>query len=208
MPFLFPLLAPLIAEVAPSLVQMATGSETAGRIAASILPEIGRATGLPVSTGGELASAISALRNDPAAFDRVAAEIRAVEAQEFEALLRDRADARARDVEVRRQNGGRNLEASLFMAAIVAMLVGAVAAMIFVPMSEAAAALLGQIAAGLLTIVVAISGFFWGSSAGSKAKDIQLGALASLARPAEPPAPRAGPMQPVQDPGDRPSLRP
>jgi len=206
---LLPLLSPLIAEVAPGLVRMATGSDSAGRVAGAILPEIGRATGLPVSSAGEVSAAIRALKEDPAAFERVAAEIRAVEAQELEALLLDRQDARARDLEIRRMNGGANREATLLMVAIFALMVGAYAAMIFAPgLSAPAEAALSALANGLLPIIAAIAAFYWGSSRGSKAKDAELAGIASGRPRASPDVgmpilPRAGRMEPVVEPGDR-----
>lgn len=203
---LLPLLAPLIGEVAPALARMATGSETAGRVVGEILPAIGRATGLPVSSAGDVSAALSALRADPAAFERVAAEIRAVEAQELEALLRDRQDARARDVEVRKAAGGGNRRADLLIAAIVALLVAGVAALIFVPdMAQEAKGLLVALGGGLAKSLYDVVAFEFGSSRGSKEKD---GQIAALSRPSPdmgiPITPRAGPMAPIFEPEDRP----
>lgn len=196
-----PLLAaliPIVASVAPTLVQLLTGSERAGRIAESAADIVGEVTGVDVrapAAAGRTAEALA----DPAVRAELQRRLAELEAAEVAQILEDRADARRRDVELRRLTGGENRRADQLLWAIVALLVATLAANVGIgvwvtqegPHLTAAVGLLGTAAGFLLRGLSSALDFEFGSSRGSKEKDH---AIASLTG-GPPPTPIAGPLR-------------
>lgn len=204
---LLPLLSPLIGEVAPRLLGAVTGSERAETAAAAILPALGQAAGFPITSTVEAARAVEAIRADPARMALASADLRAIE----EAHFRDLADARARDLAVRRMAGGENRRADVLILAVVVLLVACLGAMVWIgvavqvetPHLAAATGLLGTAAGFLLRGLSSALDFEFGSSRGSKDKSAEIAAMRAPDM-GIPISPRAGPMAPVVEPGDRP----
>lgn len=201
---LLPILAPLIAEAAPRLLGAVTGSERAETAARAIIPALGQAAGFPIQSADDAARAVAAIHADPQRYAMASADLRAIE----EAHLRDTADARARDLEVRRLAGGENRRADALLLAVVVLLVACLGAMVAIgvfvevetPHLAAATGLLGTAAGFLLRGLSSALDFEFGSSRGSKDKSAEIAAM----RAPEVTIPRPAPMAPVVEPGDRP----
>ena len=212
---LLPLLSPLIGEVAPRLLGAVTGSERAETAAAAILPALGQAAGFPITSPVEAARAVETIRADPARLALASADLRAIE----EAHFRDLADARARDLAVRKMSGGENRRADLLLVSVVALLVACLGAMVWIGVSvavetphlAAATGLLGTAAGFLLRGLSSALDFEFGSSRGSKEKDARLAPRAAPDRGNDPRSfresfsapPSAAPMRPIEEPEDR-----
>lgn len=194
LPLLAAAVIPVVAQLAPTLVQLLTGSDRAERIARSAAEIVGEVTGVPVRSSADATRAAEALA-DPAMRAEAQRRLAELEAAEIAQHLTDRADARDRDVQVRRLTGGENRRADALLWSIFALLVAVLAANVAIgvwvtqegPHLTAAVGLLGTAAGFLLRGLSSAIDFEFGSSRGSKAKD---DALASLA--AAPPSPTAG----------------
>jgi hypothetical protein len=187
----FPLaLLPIIASAAPALIGLITGSPRAEAVSKSVVDVVEAATGVTVSDEASAARAAAALKEDPEAWAAFQREALAIQAAETQALLADRADARARDIEVRRLEGGGNRRADALLWAIVALLVSVLAANVAIgvwvreegPHLTAAVGLLGTAAGFLLRGLSSALDFEFGSSRGSKEKSAQLDKM--LGKPA------------------------
>jgi hypothetical protein len=194
-------LIPLLAGVAPTLVALLTGSDRAGRIAESAAAIVGEVTGVPVRSAADAAEAAEALA-DPTTRAELQRRLAELEAAEVAQLLEDRADARARDVAVRRLNGGENRQTEQLVWVIVVLLVATLGANVAIgvwaqeggPHLTAAVGLLGTAAGFLLRGLSSVLDFHFGSSVGSRGKDDAIASLAA-ARPEPPATPIAGPLR-------------
>lgn len=182
-------LLPVIAEAAPRLVEAVTGSSRAGMMTQAVTGAVSAATGLPVRTAAQAEEAMRALKASPEAMAEAIAALRDVET----AYLADVQDARARDIEIRRMNGGQNVTANWVAGAVFVGFFGSHAAMLLPDLTATAEASLANLSAGLMPIVGGIVGFFFGSSRASKDKDAVIsGLMAPPATPRDLPVGRKG----------------
>lgn len=160
-----------LANFAPSLIKLFTGSDKAEQVAESVVGIAKQVTGK--DTGEQ---ALQTLQADP---DKVIEFRRAVLAQQADlekAYLQDRQDARARDVELRKA-GQTNTRADLMVAAVTVGLIACLFVLIHYQHT-----IPGEVV-GILSTIAGIFGaclkdafaFEFGSSRGSKNKDEILG---------------------------------
>lgn len=156
-------------------------------------PVVGTLIGGPAggAIGGLVASilgvdaepeAVRQALKDPEAFVKIR-ELELAHARELQALaikaeadrLRDIQSARARDVQVRQINGGRNIRADILAVTAIAGLVGLCAALLFVDIPDGPARdVLLLLGGGLLTLTKEVFSYEFGSSRGSAIKSEQL----------------------------------
>ena len=162
-----------LAQFAPSLIKLFSGSDKAADLAEHVVDVAKTITGAP---DGE--RAIKALQQDPGRvlMFREAIGMQMVDLEK--AYLADRADARDRDIEVRKLSGG-NLRADLAVLAVVLGLVACLVVLVYfqddIP---------GEVV-GIISTIAGIFGaclkdyfsFEFGSSRGSKEKDELLSSL-------------------------------
>ena len=115
-------IAMALSQFAPSVVKWISGSDKAADAAYTI---VGIAEAV---TGKSGADAVAAMQADPAAVLEFRAKLVAIEADLDRAYLADRADARARDIEIIKA-GRNNTRADLMVAGAVAGLLGCLAAL-------------------------------------------------------------------------------
>lgn len=166
---LVPLALQLAGLVGPDLVRWVAG-DTAGKVAGEVVAIAKQATG---TASGE--DALEALRADPQTVLAFREAVLAHEARLEGLYLADRADARARDVELARL-GRRNRRADVMVCMDVIGLVACVGAMVYVKVRLPEASsdilpLLGAIAAYFGLSLRDAHAFEFGSSRGSKDKD-------------------------------------
>jgi hypothetical protein len=157
-----------LAQFAPSLVKLITGSDQAADVAGKVVDIAKSVTG---TESGE--AALAAIQADP---NKVLEFRQAVSAQQVDlekAYLADRGDARAHDSEVRKMNSGHNYRADM---AVMAVVVGLIACLYVLVQFK------GQMpgeAVGILSTIAGILGsclkdyfaFEFGSSRSSREKD-------------------------------------
>lgn len=186
-----PFLIPLVASVAPALVSRLAGPGS-GRVAAAVADAVREIAGVDPAAPDGAEAALAAIRADP----RLAAELRARLAElalaETEALLADRADARARDVALVAATGAPSRRADVMLIAAFSAVVAIAGVMFLLSLSATSenSALVNMLV-GFLT---GIGGMFarnigtafdfeFGSSRSSREKDGRLAGLASRAEP-------------------------
>jgi hypothetical protein len=162
-------LIPIVAQAAPALVRLLTRSDRAGRIAESVVGVIEEATGAPARTEEEALAAVQRLAGDPAAMERLRATLAGMALREAELEQADRADARERDVEVRRVEGGSNRRADMLIAVVVLGLVGCGVGMVWAA-DEITRTFLAGCGGALLKMLSDAFAFEFGSSRGSADK--------------------------------------
>lgn len=178
-----PFLIPLITSVAPALVRLASGSDRAEAVARSVGEAVERATGIRPETPEQATDARRLLEQDPALAAGFAEEMRRIEVQEVELLLRDRREARRRDVEVRRLTGGANTRANVMLVSAFAAIVAIAAVLVLLNVYgvDAQGEQL-QFTGAIVGFLTGVGGMFarnigsafdfeFGSSRGSRTKD-------------------------------------
>jgi len=100
-PLLVPIGLALIRKLAPQIVGMVTGSSRAEEIATTVVESVSTATGMTIASAQDADAAMTALAADPALLAKVKSQMLEIAAAEHEAVMKDRASARERDVAVR-----------------------------------------------------------------------------------------------------------
>ena len=178
-------LIPIALRVAPSLINLITGSDKAEEITQKTVDVVSAVTGIDVGTPDGAQRAADALESDPALMADMTMRLRAIESDEVQALLADRRDGRNRDIEVRKLNNGRNTRADVMLAGAFIALIGCVAGSIWMAFSigldsvqvQLTFGLLNTISGFLMKILSDAFSFEFGSSRGSKEKSAQLDRL-------------------------------
>lgn len=175
---MLPALIPaIVASLAPMLVRMATDSPRAAAITEKVAGAVLATTGAYASDAAAVGQALA----DPATAAALSQRLAEIEREEMQALLDDRANARSRDLEVRRIEGGGNRRADMLIVVVVALMVAAGVAMFWAP-DEATRSLLAGAIGMLLKMLSDAFGFEFGSSRGSA--DKQRTIEAAIAGPA------------------------
>lgn len=173
-PLLVPIGLALIRELAPQIVGMVTGSERAEQIAGDVVEAVGAATGQTIRTAGEAEAAMAALAADPELLAQVRLRMLDIAAAEHDAVMKDRASARERDVAVR--GLAPNWRANIMLIAVTAGLVLCVWLSFAYPEApQTAAAMIPIIVGAFLKMMGDAFAFEFGSSRGSadKSKTIE-----------------------------------
>ena len=168
-------IAMALAQFAPSLVKLITGSDKAADVAGKVVDIAKTVTG--TSTGE---AALAAIQADPNKVLEFRQAVGAQQADLEKAYLADRVDARAHDTEVRKMNAGHNYRADL---AVMAVVVGLIACLYVLVQFK------GQMpgeAVGILSTIAGILGsclkdyfaFEFGSSRSSREKDETISKMA------------------------------
>lgn len=163
-----------LAQFAPSIIKLITGSDKAEAVAGSVIEIAKTVTGADTPN-----AALTAIQADP---DKIIAFRLAIAAQQSDlekSYLADVSDARKRDIDVRKLAGGTNLRADLAVLAVVAGLI----ACLFV-LVQYKASIPGEVV-GILSTVAGIFGsclkdyfsFEFGSSRSSQNKDATISNL-------------------------------
>jgi hypothetical protein len=169
---LIPIALEIAKLAAPGLIKHLTGSDQAGAVADRVIDAAQAITGTAAPD-----AALAKLRADPALVLQFHAKALELESQQELALLKDRSDARSRDVELRRL-GYHNARADWMVLLDVLGLVVCIAAIIF---------LRADLSGEVITLLTTIATYFglslrdahqfeFGSSRGSREKDQMLGA--------------------------------
>ncbi|MGM0586604.1 MAG: hypothetical protein ACQEUZ_18320 [Pseudomonadota bacterium] len=178
-----PFLIPLVTSVAPALVKLATGSDRAEEVARSVSGAVERITGVTPDTPDKAREAMRLIEADPQLHVQLTQELRAIESAELEMMLKDRQDARSRDIALRRLTGGRNLRANIMLGlAFLAIIAIAVVLMLLNLGSEGQSGQQLQFTGAIIGFLTGVGGMFarnigsafdfeFGSSRGSKDKD-------------------------------------
>ena len=176
----FPLLG-LALQAAPSLISMITGSDKAEAGAKKVIDVVSTLTGIDASTADGAQRAAEAIEADPALLAQFTLQMRAVEADELKAMMKDRQDARKYSIRMAEMGGGQNWRANIMIVGAFLTLIGCVAGVFYVAQSELNALQTSMIQGPLGVIigfVVKVLGdafaFEFGSSRGSKQKTAQL----------------------------------
>jgi hypothetical protein len=161
-----------LAQFGAPLIARWLGGKKAGETAQRIVDSASALTG-----HSELADIKQALTADPALFARFQGDMMRLDAELEEKQLADRADARARDMGLRKL-GRANYRADILALGAFITLAGLVSAMLFIPLpSGGTRDLLMLLAGALVAIVKDVYAFEFGSSRGSKEKQTLLSAL-------------------------------
>jgi hypothetical protein len=166
MPFPIAAAIELAAEFGPGLVRWIAG-EKAGDVANEVADIAERVTGTD-----DASAAAKAMRENPQLALEFRKQADEIEQRELDAYMKDRRNARARDVAIR-QSGQRNSRADLMVAGAGAILIACLVALV-----SYKADLPGE-AVGIISTIAGIAGaclkdafsFEFGSSRGSKEKD-------------------------------------
>lgn len=161
-------LALALAQYAPSIMRFLGAGESSTQVAEQVA---GIATQVTGATTPE--EALERLRASTEAQERYRMAVLAADERLEAAYLADRASARARDVEVRRVSGGRNVRADVMIVGVVVGLLACLATLVL--WREA---IPGEVV-GIVSTIAGIFGaclrdafqFEFGSSRGSKEKD-------------------------------------
>ena len=163
----------LAAEFLPGLVGKLTGKQ-GERIARAVVDSASEAAGIDAAEKPEQAAA--RLRRDPALL--VQFKARVLEHDETMTALanEDRADARARDAQVRERGRWGNLRADVLALAVVLLLWRIIEALLGgeVPLDGAGRDAVFLLFGAVIALVKDVYQFEFGSSRGSKDKDAQL----------------------------------
>lgn len=168
-------LAMALAQFAPSLIKIFTGSDKAADVADKVIDIAKTVTGAPT---GE--AALNVIQADPGKVLEFRQAIATQQSDLEKAYLADRQDARAHDTEVRKLNSGRNVRADL---AVLAVVVGLIACLVV--MVQYKQQMPGEVV-GILSTIAGIFGaclkdyfaFEFGSSRSSQVKDETIANLA------------------------------
>lgn len=161
-------IAMALAQFAPSLIKLITGSDKAAEVADHV---VGIAKTVTGANSGE--AAVDIMQADP---NKVLEFRQAVSAQQLDlerAYLVDRADARAHDTDVRKLNAGRNVRADLAVLAVVVGLIACLGVMCMYKekMPGEVVGILGTIAGIFGSCLKDYFAFEFGSSRSSREKD-------------------------------------
>lgn len=167
-------IAMALAQFAPSVIKFITGSDKAADVAGHVIDIAKTVTGK--GTGEEALAVITADPNKVLEFRQALA---AQEADMEKAYLADRADARDRDIDVRKLNGGLNVRADLAVLAVVCGLIACLVVMV-----QYKESMPGEVV-GILSTIAGIFGaclkdyfaFEFGSSRSSQTKDATIANL-------------------------------
>ncbi len=168
-------LAMALAQFAPSLIKIFTGSNKAEEVAGKVVDIAKTVTGTDT---GDLA--LAGIKADPNKALEFRQAISAQQADMEKAYLSDRQDARAHDTDVRKLNNGHNVRADL---AVLAVVTGLIACLIV--MVQYKQQMPGEVV-GILSTIAGIFGaclkdyfaFEFGSSRSSQVKDETIANLA------------------------------
>jgi hypothetical protein len=183
------LLAPILAAAAPRLIRLATGSTRAEAVTGAVADAVAEVAGVRPDTPDAAEAARRRLAEDPALTARLAERLRGIEEREFEAALADLADARARDVAIRRLGGGAG-RADVMLGMAFLAIVAIAATLVWLMRQDGADP---QLVGAIIGFLTGVGGMFarnigsafdfeFGSSRGSKAKDAQIESLTRDAR--------------------------
>jgi len=161
-------IAMALAQFAPSLIKIFTGSDKAEEVAGKVIDIAKAVTG--TDTGRD---ALDVLKVDPAAALEFRKTVAAQQVELEKLYLADIADARNRDIEVRKLTGGQNIRADL---AVLAVILGLIACLVV--LTQYKDSVPGEVV-GILSTVAGIFGaclkdyfaFEFGSSRSSREKD-------------------------------------
>lgn len=173
-PLLVPIGLALIRELAPQIVGMVTKSARAEEITASVVDVVAQASGVPIATTQDAEIALSALAADPALLAQVQSQMLDIAAAEHDAVMKDRASARERDVAVRGLQP--NWRANIMLLAVTVGLVTCVGLAFVYPEAPSDARNIVLVVVGaLLKMMGDAFAFEFGSSRGSadKSKTIE-----------------------------------
>lgn len=167
-------IAMTLAQFAPSLIKLFTGSDKAEEIAGKVIDVAKVVTGQP--TGAE---AIEKLRADQALVLKFREAVAAQQADLEKAYLADVQSARARDVEIRKTTGSTNTRADIMVIGAVLGLISCLLVLILFRKD-----IPGEVV-GIISTIAGIFGaclkdafsFEFGSSRGSKDKDAVLASI-------------------------------
>lgn len=167
-------IAMALAQFAPSIIKLITGSDKAADVAGHVV-DIAKA----VTGKGSGEEALAAITADPAKVLDFRQAISEQEADLEKAYLADRADARAHDTDVRKLNNGMNIRADLAVLAVVCGLIACLVVMV-----QYKASMPGEVV-GILSTIAGIFGaclkdyfaFEFGSSRSSQTKDATIANL-------------------------------
>lgn len=167
-------IAMALANFAPSIIKLITGSDKAEAVAGSVI-EIAK-----VVTGTNTPeAALNAITGDPNKVIEFRTAIAAQQVELEKAYLADVGNARNRDIEVRKLSNGTNLRADLAVLAVVVGLISCLVVMV-----QYKASMPGEVV-GILSTIAGIFGaclkdyfmFEFGSSRSSQAKDLTISNL-------------------------------
>lgn len=165
-----------LAQFAPSLIRLISGSDKAGDVAEKVVDIAKTVTG--TDTGEAALSAITCDQNKILEFRQA---VSAQQADLEKAYLADVANARDRDIEIRKIAGGSNMRADLAVLAVVAGLIACLAVLTNYKQSMP-----GEVV-GIISTIAGIFGaclkdyfaFEFGSSRSSRQKDEVISNLSS-----------------------------
>ncbi|HEX5362388.1 MAG TPA: hypothetical protein VFW49_15080 [Fluviicoccus sp.] len=161
-------IAMALGQFAPSIIKLITGSDKAAEVADKVVDIAKTVTG--TDTGEE---ALNAIQADPNKVIEFRMAVLNQEGDLAKAYLADVADARNRDIEVRKLTGGQNIRADL---AVLAVIVGLIACLWV--LMQYKSQMPGEVV-GILSTIAGIFGaclkdyfaFEFGSSRSSRQKD-------------------------------------
>lgn len=181
------MLPALIAALAPVLLPSVTRaasavSPTAEKVAQAAVDAVAAVTGLPIASTDDAARAVAAIQADPALALKLAQQQDETVCRLIEADNADRASARAREVAMAEHGDRTARQIALgimagFLGAVLMIIVGAMAGLSALK-DPALAALIGSVVGQLANLASGVKDYFFGSSAGSKAKTADLTNLA------------------------------
>ncbi len=130
-------LLPIIAAAAPALVSRLVGEGRGGALGAAVSAAVREVTGVDPSAGPEAeARAMAALERDAQAMAALKGRLAELSLAEAEALLADRADARARDVQIVKVLGRENRRADVMLVAAFSAVVGIAGVMFLLSLNK------------------------------------------------------------------------
>ncbi len=170
-------IAMTLAQFAPALIRLITGSDKAEEVAGKVVDIAKTVTGQ--TTG---ADAIDKLRADQALVLKFREAVAAQQADLEKAFLADVQSARTRDVEIRKVTGGSNARADIMVIGAVLGLIACLLVLILFRKD-----IPGEVV-GIISTIAGIFGsclkdafsFEFGSSRGSKEKDVALSEIAKM----------------------------
>lgn len=176
---------PLIAALAPILLPRVTElaqsiHPTAGQLAETVVGTVAAVTGLPIATTADAARAVQAVQADPALALELARRLDENVSRRIEADNLDRANARAREIALAGE--GDTTASTLaygIVGAFVAATLGLIAASVLGTPGLKDPTIAGMVggALGYLSAKAEqVVSYYFGSSAGSKAKTVELAA--------------------------------
>lgn len=113
-----------LAQFAPGIVKLLSGSDKAGEVAGKVIDIARAVTGID-----DPQTVLTTIQMDPAKAAEFQLAFGAQQNDMERAYLGDRADARSRDIEVRKLSGGQNVRADLAVLAVVVGLIACLGVM-------------------------------------------------------------------------------